>query len=360
MSIYIFYYILLILQAALLSLNSNINRLYKKIILFLGCIEIIILMGLRHCSVGADTFAYISALYDYSEYDFTTLLKMGSVFPYKFEFGYLWLTKICAFFHLDYNLFLIIIASLIYIPTYKLIYRFSPFPILSISIYFGLGLFSYSIGIFRQFIAISIIVSGIDYIINRELAKWCFVVIFATLFHTSALICVPMYLLCGRESKWFLILGILAQPILHIYGRTLLEYIFSHMSIYSGYINSAYDVVGGSFKILFFYNIILIITILYNRFFRKDNSKYISFYCNCVPIVCCLQVLGSYLGIFGRIVPFYSIFIIILIPCMIKDVFEDKAAYIVANCLNVAFFILFVIRTTYDEYIMPFLFFWDK
>ena len=269
MKIYIFYYVLLILQTALLRLNNNIYRLHNRILMFLGCAELIIIMGLRHYSVGADTFTYISALYDYTGYDLTTLLNIGSIYPYKFEFGYLWLTKVCALLNFDYTLFLIVIASMIYIPTFKLIYKFSPFPILSISIYFGLGLFAYSLGIFRQFIAISIIISGIDYIVNQELGKWCLVVIFAMLFHTSALICLPMYLLCKIESNWFIFLGILVQPMLHIFGRSLLEYLFGYMLTYSGYINSDQDVIGGSYITLCVYNLLLLTIVIYNIFLKS-------------------------------------------------------------------------------------------
>lgn len=359
MSIYIIYNIFFFIQNIALSKYYSC-MVHKRILLFLGCLELIVLMSLRHFDVGADTFTYVSALFDYSEYRLFDLLSINYMYPYNFELGYLWLTKICAFFNFDYNLFLFIIASLIYIPVFKLIYRFSPFPVLSISMYFGLGLFAYSIGIFRQFIAISVIISGIDYIINKELAKWCITVLLAMSFHTSALICLPMYLLSHNFGKWFYLASIIFQLILNQFGRSILEIVFGFFLRYAGNINSDYDITGGSYVMLAIYNIIFFVVILYKRFFRKDKSKYITLFCNFVPIVCCLQILGYHLGIFGRIVPYYSIFLIILIPVILKDMFNNYSSITINYLLSFIFILLFIYRTLNDKYITPFVFFWDK
>lgn len=361
MNIYFFYYIMVLIQALLVYSSSCIHKSYKKrVLLALACIELVILMGLRDRSIGADTFTYVSALFDYSEYSFIPLIKAGTMYPYKFEFGYLWLTKICALFNMDYSVFLIVIGILIYVPTFIAINRFSPFPILSLSIYFGLGLFTYSLGIFRQFIAISILISGIDNIVNDKLINWLSVVFLASLFHLSSLIFLPFFFINKINSNKLYMFSIIIQPIFFIFGRSILVALFGAFSTYSGYVESAYDLQEGSYIMLFLYNILLIVTALYDNFFRKNQSKFITFFNNCIPVVCCIQVLAYHLGIFGRVILYYSIFIIFLIPCIIKDVFRGTSQIIVSNATSLFFITLFAYITKNDKFITPFLFFWER
>lgn len=58
----------------------------------------------------------------------------------------------------------------------------------------------------RQQIAISILILGIKFLINKMFFKWCLVVIIASCFHISAVFCIFLYILTFRVNKNFLLI----------------------------------------------------------------------------------------------------------------------------------------------------------
>lgn len=359
MTIYLGYLFLIGLQSILISCNKNeAIRLFslsiskKKLIILLSCLELIVLAGLRSVKIGADTQVYINALDYYRDLDLKSILFAELVWPFDFEIGYFLFTKICAFLQMNNTIFLFVIAFFIYIPLFKFIYERSKMPILSIYIYFGLGIFSYSLGIFRQMIACSILLLSIQYIESRKLFKFLIIVFSASLFHMTAIIMLPMYWLVNFNLKHYIKWMFALEFILLVFSRPILEFVFSIIPAYSNYIGSFYDVSGGTYIMLLFFTVLAILTV---KMDLKQNQ--VSIYCLYIALM--LQALAYSMNLFGRIIPYFSIHLIILIPEIINFYVKQKRKIVILFVC--AFFLLMTFKDLYNnQYVCPYHFFWDS
>lgn len=365
MLVYWLYLFIIILQSVIInkyfkcekiSLNiANITISKNQLILALACFELIILTGLRSYNIGADTLVYLDALDYYKSLDHNNILFAELVEPFDFEIGYFFLTKICAWLGCNKTVFLFIIATLIYLPLFKTIETRSTKPILSILIYFGLGIFSYSLGIFRQMIACSILLIGIKYIEKREIFKYIFIVLLASSFHLTALIALPIYWLYTiKISKTVINIFLFIEIIFLFFGRYILLFIFNLLPSYSGYINSQYDLIGGSYLMLVFFAIIAILSL--RALDDKNKVSFISLY-----ITIMIQTLAYSMNLFGRLVPYFSIHLIILIPQLIDFYFTKKETKKMAIIFVSIIFMLLTFKDLYgNKYVCPYNFVWNQ
>ena len=359
MKYYIGYLIFIFIQSiCIYSLSCYSKNTKDKLFVFLSCFELIVFTGLRADNVGADTLVYLSAIDTYSFFNINELLTISNIYPYRFEIGYLWITKVCAYLGMGHTAFLMLISILIYIPTYRLFYRYSPYPILSIAIYFGLGLFGYSLGIFRQYVAISIVLLGINYVLQKRLMKWTVVIVVAMLFHTSVILCYPLYFISRLKFQRIFFFTIILQPILYFGGRSIIVFLSLLVSKYLIYIGSQYDELQGSTSMIIIYNILLFICYLYNKK-RNIVGQSMNFFINGLCFLCCIQAMAYTFPILGRAIPYFSIFITVTIPVIIKDMFPPRQAIVIAAVCSFLFVLLFIYQNIDNTYILPFKFFWE-
>lgn len=328
---------------------------YKKIFLILSCTELIILAGLRGHDIGADTTVYLSALVNYRNMPHDSILLAKLVYPYKFEWGYFFLTKLCAWVGVSETLFLFLIAILSYVPIFKYIYKESNSPFLSILIYFSFGYFSYSLGIFRQMIAINIMLCGVKYIFQKNLLRYLVCLFFAMSFHFTAIVMLPLYWIYKIDLRKYTCIIFLLEFILFLYGRVLIMDILKIFTGYSSYISSKYDFVGGSYKNIILLNLILIgnLFILKNKSVLKEKDRMIL-----AQLVCAifLQIIGYHMGIFGRIVIYYSIFLLSIIPQTIDRMFTYKSSVFIRLIFLIFLIILFYFEFNNNIYVTPYYF----
>lgn len=351
-------YLLLVFIESFFFFKKNADgtkQFRKKEYLIVCCAELILLAGLRAYTVGADTAFYLQALDHYSQLPRKEILTADLVLPYDFEIGYFILTKICAFLSMPKTLFLFVIAVIIYIPLFHYIFRYSKYPTVSIFIYFGLSLFAYSLGIFRQMIAISVILCGLKFIEQKKFWKFALTVAFATLFHITALIALALYFLPRIKNSLLLKLVIPVELIFLIFGRQFIVLIFSVFKQFTHYLDGAFDVQGGSYLMLIFLNVVYFTASILQK---RLPSKFNPIFLNSLAVAILLQTLGYSMGLFGRIVPYYSVFLMVVIPDIISC-FKDRYKKGV-EWMALAGFLAFTVYFTYGNvYITPYNVFWN-
>ena len=351
MSVYVGYLLLAGLQIPLFKKKDKLGQTYfnKKSYLILCCLELIVLAGIRGYTVGADTAVYLDAIDYYGKLPVSKLFPAKLVPPFDFEKGYFLLTKICVFLNFNKTVFLFVIATIIYVPIFMVINKYSKMPYISILCYFAFGMFSYSLGIFRQMIAISILLCGIRYVVERKFLKYALLVVLAMLFHMTAILGITIYFLYGIKWKrviWAL-LGI--EVIAIVFGRKFIELAFSLFPEYAGYASGLNEQQGGSYLMLILLNLILFASV----FFRKKDEPYENLTICALIIAVCLQALGYSLVIFGRVVPYFSIFLIFAIPniiCNIGKKWRVPLSIMAMLCLAVFIYIQF----NGNEYVTPY------
>lgn len=348
---YIGYLCLIGFQIPLFKKKDIYGKKYfcKKKYLFLCCIELIILTGIRGYNIGADTPVYLGALDYYSRLPLQNLLTARLVWPFDFEIGYFALTKICVLFGFGKTAYLFIVATLIYVPVFMVIRKYSLLPFISILCYFAFGMFEYSLGIFRQMIALSIVLCGWEYVEKRQLGKYGLVVGVAMLFHTTAVLCILLYIIYGMNWKRIIWVLPSVEIIFMLFGRYILTLVFKIVPKYAGYMNGVYDQRGGSYTMLFLLNIVLYLCV----FLWKKNDSHRRITICALVIAVCFQALGYSMGLFGRVVPYFSVYLMFAIPGIICS-FNREWKSIVCVFVMVCLFVFVYLQLNGNEYVTPY------
>ena len=351
MTAYIGYLLLAGIQVLLFYKKDNFGDRYfdSKKYLTLCCLELIILAGIRGHSIGADTKVYLRAIDYYSSLGFSELLTAKLVYPFDFEIGYFALTKLCAFLKLGRTGFLFVVAIITYVPVFVTIKKYSKMPYISILCYFAFGMFSYSLGVFRQMIAISILLCGWSFVKDRKLIKYLLTVFLASLFHTTALIAIALYVLYGIGWKKIILAVIGIEAVLVMFGRPIIMLAINMFPKYAGYIDGKYDQQGGTYLMLILLNLILFACVIGGELNKDHDDMSIC----ALILACCLQAIGYSMAIFGRIVPYFSIYIILAVPNFIGGMNKQLRALATFFAI-VALFLLSYRGFSGNEYVTPY------
>lgn len=350
-------WILLFPNGKLVSSHA-LSYKHKKIFLMLICVELIIFTGLRAPTIGADTGIYVQALNYYRDLPHDQILSAPLVYPFDFEIGYFIFTKVCAYFSLNTTAFLLLVSFIIYVPIFKFIKQYSEDPMISLLTYFSFGFFGYSLGIFRQMIALSLVLCGIKYIQNGKLKSWIVLVIIATLVHTTAIITFPLYWIVKFRVKNKLGLIIIIEAILFVFARQIVVFIAYLFPKYRNYVNSEYDIQGGSYIFLILLNLVFLLGYYLLIKGRIKEDKIFIFTLNALLVAIFLQILGYSMEIFGRIIPYYSIYLLILIPKTMNCYLRRNR--LIWNIIIIGgLLMIFYIITKDNITITPYLFYWN-
>lgn len=129
-----------------------------------------------------------------------TLFTNISINIKDFELGYIFWNKIVGFFTSNYNVFLTVTYFILLIILYKTV-KINDNKYYNVSFIVLYSVFYLSSSGMRQFIAMIIILYSIKYIINKDLKKYIIIVIFASFFHRTSLIFIPVAYLYNKKFK---------------------------------------------------------------------------------------------------------------------------------------------------------------
>lgn len=176
--------------------KNALGKLKPNIFAFIiPALVMILYAGLRN-NIG-DTIYYV--------HTYHLLEDEGAVKPvlgqnaYLFEmFQYLLIKN-----GVEYSAFIMISSVLIIFSFMLLFYNFSAHYALSVFLFFTMGVYVSTMNGIRQYIATAIILLGTKYIFSSKKTdfwKLLPLIILASLFHSSAVILIPIYFLCRRKA----------------------------------------------------------------------------------------------------------------------------------------------------------------
>lgn len=231
MSIYFTVFIVI----SILNLFSWRIKALRPTILLISFIILAFVSGLRDVTVGIDTKNYLGY--------FNSIINNGPnlenvnlstlFIPSGFELGFTIYTYLVSLFTKSFAVYLFITSVLIYTPVYLFIKKYSSDYYLSFVIYYCLFFFG-SMTLLRQSIAMSILLLGTKYIVNRNRIKFVLIVLLAASFHVSALIGLLLYAVYNKSLSKFTVLVTTA----------IASFVFVAMSVlvkYAAVINYRYE-----------------------------------------------------------------------------------------------------------------------
>ena len=280
------------------------------------CVALVFFVSMRDVTVGADTGNYLGSLHYYAGIPWSDVLTAKLVYPYDYEPGYFLLTKICAHFYMPDHVFFFLIAVLIYPPLMEFFGRYSGSPFVSFLIYCALSLFAYSLGIFRQMIALSICLFATRWIDSNKPTPFAIAIGVAMTFHSSAICFGLLWFYKRFDVIKFLKIAVPASIACLIFGRAIALIAVKVLPQYAGYIGSKYDVEGGSYAMFILLLFIAFVTLNALRSERDLEScpGIVRLSIFALGLALCIQGASYSLGIMGRVISYYTIFLTVLVP----------------------------------------------
>lgn len=296
---------------------SNINTRAKRTCI-VATVNWIILSGCRAITVGADTYAY-----KYYRFDVTATRSWESIFTdfilkYKMgedikDPGYPLLEKLFQIVSTNYQLWLLFIAIIFTIPMSMWIYKYSRNACISYILYSSLFYTFFAITGHRQTIATALVVwLGGKLIKERKLIPFLLVVAISMTIHTSAICFLPFYWISQIKINK-LTLGLYWSAILFAFlFRTQFLVLLQSLVGYEDY-QQIETARAGSFLYLLL-AVALIVTLFFKQLSRRSDNPILNMSFNALFIATVFSPLLLINSACMRIIQYYSIFLLFLLP----------------------------------------------
>lgn len=313
---------------------TKLNTFLKCIVLFFALSIPIIIFGLRDYSVGSDTKSYAN-IFNWIGSDFS--LKNLTVY----EFGYSLLNAIIHSITDNFTVLLFVIGGIIVCLTFFAILQLTEDSPVSIAIYMGLGLYAQSFNVMRQYLAISLILVGLVFLIKKN-NWWMFLIfiVLATSFHTTAICAIVILPFKYIKFNWIVLssMGICAiiGIVLFPYLVKLFDAIFK-----STYYDSYYTLFTGDLTIKnILYTVVILIALVLALISRnkvkgsgdEQRLKHFDFYLYNLVIFVILEIMSMFtIDLLERVGLYFTFSILFIVPIILNSF--DKKNKVILTCV---------------------------
>ncbi|PEJ58462.1 capsular biosynthesis protein [Bacillus sp. AFS002410] len=176
------------------SLKSEITSVYIKPnkILVLGTLMSLVLISGLRSNIG-DTYFYVH-IYEMYNFSWDYVLSQKDI-------GFGILQMILKHYSDDPQIMIFTTALITNVLIVTILYNYSKIFEISMYVYITGGLFLVSMNGIRQVLAAAIAFTGIKFLMDGNWKRYILIILFASLFHQSALILIPLYFIV-RFKAW--------------------------------------------------------------------------------------------------------------------------------------------------------------
>lgn len=243
---------------------------------------------------------------DYSSY-LIHIERIYLGFPSYMELGFQYLSKIIMKYIKEPKSVIAVSSFLTCYFFISAIYKQSKNIKMSIYLFLTWGYYFFTFNTVRNYLALSIALFAISYVFEKKYIKFTFWIIIAFLFHKSALICLPIYIIANREfSKKTYLFMIFVSLLLFLFKSQLRTIAFWVYPMYEGSVYDSgrisifnilkslfvqaygmiyYRKVKEDHKLIAYFNLNFIALIIYTALYWLPEISRIGFYFNIVSIL---------------------------------------------------------------------------
>lgn len=336
----------------------NKVRQHKRFIKFM-MVLLVLQAGLRHVSIGTDTFAYCKIFYEVQNTSWDILWQNCLDF---FNYGegkdpgYLLTLKAIQLVLPTYQLYLIGLAAFVFYGLGKILCMFTKSNyevLLAMALYQCLYYSFFSITGHRQTMATGFLFLALPYVIKRKPIQFFLFVLIAATQHKSALLFAPFYFLSLiKGSKTMLVGSLVSFVLMWKWGGKIAGYLMMSVSM-DQYANYLIEYDGAGAYGFAAYIILLGILLLFYHQKIAYNEHNTAMILNSVAVAIALTPLTMINPSNMRIVQYYSIFSLIALPWVVKNLkFSEN--------VNDRYIIVSILLTIYTiTRNSPYTFFWQ-
>lgn len=353
MSAYFALYILIFFFSWAYKRFGEKNK-YNKRIAWCCFILISCVIAFRHPSMGVDlgygqSFGYLGSFENINSYAWGEVLSLEEFLNY--ERGYIIFNKLIGFVCNDPQFFLGACAVVSIAPVFYVIYKQSDDITLSTFIFLGLPAFLMLFSGLRQAIAIGLCFLSILLIQKKAPVKFVLLVLFASLFHSSALIFLfayPAYYI--RIGKSVRIISVFLLGVVFAFRKT----IFPFLCEWFGYNDVEMDNNGA---VTFFWVFVAIYIYAFLLDYGENQG-----YLNLFYIACFCQSMAGLHNTVMRVGYYYMLALVIMLPNIIQNT-KDDTIRIFSKLVVPICFIVFALHSIYTSTwaeAYPHFWFWEN
>ena len=309
----------------------------NKILFFLSLIFVLLLFGFRYC--GTDIKTYESIILRLGSTPLIDILNYQNIFD---GIGFQIISH-CFYKIGGFTLVNIVIGIFILFPVYIVLYRNRyKINIFLFSFIYLITFFITSFNIMRQFVAVSFIFLGYDYLKNKCIIKYFICIIIGFLFHSTAIIGISFWMINvivenkNKNTKYGY-LKVLGACLLIV---TITFFSIKYVSIasYSGYLENTNSGKNRDFIVILFKFFILIV--LKNRLVKiDDDARYYILFCLITLLIGTTGFMSAYIKRLYYYFNIFECFSFALIP----KLFKQKR--LISNGIVVFYIGLFILTT---------------
>lgn len=297
--------------------NENNTKKLKIGFLVINMGTLIFISGLRGISVGTDTRTYLSL------YTVSRSLTWLEVFEQRVEWGYGMVTKICILIYDNPQFYFFIFSCIIGLGFAYFIYKTSDDIPLSVFLYVTLRIYSQSMNIMRQTVAMMLVALAYLFIKEKKMIRSILLIALATGFHTTAIVgflLIPLS--CIKLTKYRTVFFIILEAGIIMNWNLLISIFIRITGRYEHYLSSSYfdSSTGGRMVALI---ILSFVGLGLFEIFYKNYSE-LEFRQNSILIMAGFAYVAGTIvrqnaALLERVVMYFLVFVLIMIPGIIKN-----------------------------------------
>ena len=249
------------------------------------------------------------------------------------------------------QLYIYIFAVFACVPAIYILYKYSVAYELSIFLYVATSYYTFSFNGMWQYAAAGILLLGAKYLFSQEKNAWlkyALVVLVAYMFHSTAIIMLPIFFIVRRKAWSVTTLAIIFVSVMGtlFFDAVLPKFlsVLVSQSDYSIYCESGWFTNGTEQGSSFIRVIVVFVPVALAYLSReriKSLGKTGDILVNLAVINFCFYLISVYNWIFARFAVYTSIYYIVLLTCIVMNSFKRKdknIVYIMCIFLYIAYF----------------------
>ena len=283
-----------------LSIPSSVSP--NKLWVFLTALLISFVAGFRN-NIG-DTQFYMEG-YAVNDFSWSFILQQK-------DMGFNIFQKLLKMYTNDPQFLILITAFITNVLIIVVFYKYARFFELGLYVYITSGAFIVSMNGVRQYLAAALVFAATSYIFNGSWKKYIAVVLFASIFHQSALIMIPIYFIVRRKAWTPATFSLLVVAVLIVFGfNKFSEILFTALkdTQYGGY--QTFSEGGANIIRVFFYGFPLFFAFL-SRDKLRALFPQIDIIVNLSLIGLVLMIISTQNWIFARLAIYFTLYQILL------------------------------------------------
>ncbi|WP_340121878.1 EpsG family protein [Methylobacter svalbardensis] len=337
-------------QDSAIDLITRPNRL--RINHFIALLLISFIVGFRYY-VGIDWEGYKDA------FEFIRLNKSASFQDAHMEWGYWTINKVVAELGGSYTLMFFVVAFI----SWYFIFKSVPAALLPLVLYFLITdeFFFWSMNGVRQFVAASIFLCSIKFIITRNYKVYLILIIFGFLFHTSILLVAPLYFVPFQKlyNQKFWIVAFIASfifsntPALINGITTVFKNLFELIPVLSAYLQYFEDVERFEAREqvrglgFYFKHLVTIFILIFSKSvidkYPQTKVYFILYFCGAI-----IFNLFSTFQLIGRVNVYFLVLRSVVLAIIVIDLWRSRKYRIIPTGLVTLYFVLYL-TTIYNS-----------